>query len=61
MKRFASVPDILELDHLTVSGNVMFGRGVSLRGTVIIIANPGDRYSTHITFIVSLVIGVAAK
>jgi UTP--glucose-1-phosphate uridylyltransferase len=31
------------LDHLTVSGNVMFGRGVSLRGTVIIIANPGDR------------------
>jgi UTP--glucose-1-phosphate uridylyltransferase len=43
MKRFSSVPDILELDHLTVSGNVTFGRGVSLRGTVIIIANPGDR------------------
>ena len=43
LKRFASIPNILELDHLTVSGNVMFGRGVSLRGTVIIIANPGDR------------------
>ena len=43
LKRFSSVPDILELDHLTVSGNVTFGRGVSLKGTVIIIANHGDR------------------
>ena len=43
LKRFASIPDILELDHLTVSGNVTFGRGVSLKGTVIIIANHGDR------------------
>ena len=54
---------MLELDHLTVSGDVTFGRGgdyqlfenrniltlicfylsVSLRGTVIIIANHGDR------------------
>lgn len=43
LSRFASIPDILELNHLTVSGDVTFGRGVSLRGTVIIIANHGDR------------------
>lgn len=69
--RFGSIPDLLELDHLTVSGDVTFGRGVrfelcmllifcscsspisfgssltlaqvSLRGTVIIIANHGER------------------
>jgi len=40
--RFASIPDIIELDHLTVSGDVHFGAGVSLRGTVIIVANPGS-------------------
>lgn len=43
LKRFASIPDMLELDHLTVSGDVTFGKGVSLKGTVIIIANHGDR------------------
>lgn len=43
LKRFASIPDILELDHLTVSGNVNFGKGVSLKGTVIIIANHGEQ------------------
>ncbi|XP_050510616.1 UTP--glucose-1-phosphate uridylyltransferase isoform X1 [Diabrotica virgifera virgifera] len=43
LARFANIPDILELDHLTVSGDVTFGKGVSLRGTVIIIANHGDR------------------
>lgn len=42
-KRFGSIPDILELDHLTVSGNVYFGKGVSLKGTVIIIANQGEQ------------------
>eukprot|EP00096_Caligus_rogercresseyi_P010438 TRINITY_DN3808_c0_g1_i1.p1 TRINITY_DN3808_c0_g1~~TRINITY_DN3808_c0_g1_i1.p1 ORF type:complete len:506 (+),score=135.43 TRINITY_DN3808_c0_g1_i1:150-1667(+) len=42
-QRFASIPDVLELDHLTVSGNVNFGKGVSIRGTVIIIANHGER------------------
>lgn len=41
--RFSSIPDVLELDHLTVSGDVTFGKGVILRGTVIIIANHGDR------------------
>jgi len=43
LKRFESIPDTLELDHLTVSGDVTFGRDVSLKGTVIIIANHGDR------------------
>merc|ERR1719225_307893 len=43
LSRFGSIPDMLELEHLTVSGDVTFGRGVSLRGTVIIIANHGDR------------------
>ena len=33
------IADIIELDHLTVSGDVTFGKGVVLKGTVIIIAN----------------------
>jgi len=41
--RFDSIPDTLDLDHLTVSGDVTFGKGVSLHGTVIIIANHGER------------------
>ncbi|KAK9694083.1 UTP--glucose-1-phosphate uridylyltransferase [Popillia japonica] len=43
LRRFENIPDLIELDHLTVSGDVTFGRGVSLKGTVIIIANHGDR------------------
>ncbi|XP_077461132.1 UTP--glucose-1-phosphate uridylyltransferase-like isoform X1 [Stigmatopora argus] len=43
LARFDSIPDMLELDHLTVSGDVTFGKNVSLKGTVIIIANHGDR------------------
>ena len=43
LKRFASIPDIIELDHLTVSGNVTFGKHVTLKGTVIIIANHGEQ------------------
>eukprot|EP00095_Tigriopus_kingsejongensis_P004193 maker-scaffold208_size258758-snap-gene-0.24 protein:Tk04193 transcript:maker-scaffold208_size258758-snap-gene-0.24-mRNA-1 annotation:"utp--glucose-1-phosphate uridylyltransferase" len=43
LNRFASIPDIIELDHLTVSGNVNFGKGVVIKGTVIIIANHGDQ------------------
>lgn len=31
LRRFASIPDMLELDHLTVSGDVTFGKGVSLK------------------------------
>jgi len=43
LKRFQGIPDLLELDHLTVSGDVWFGRDVALKGTVIIIANHEDR------------------
>jgi len=42
-KRFRTVPNLLELDHLTVSGDVWFGRNITLRGTVIIVANEGNR------------------
>eukprot|EP01094_Clydonella_sp_ATCC50884_P010703 TRINITY_DN20553_c0_g1_i1.p1 TRINITY_DN20553_c0_g1~~TRINITY_DN20553_c0_g1_i1.p1 ORF type:complete len:514 (-),score=188.05 TRINITY_DN20553_c0_g1_i1:120-1559(-) len=43
MSRFKGIPDVLELDHLTISGDVTIGKGVSLRGTVIIVANHGSR------------------
>lgn len=33
--RFKTIPKIVDLDHLTVSGDVYFGRTVTLRGTVI--------------------------
>ncbi|KAK2550751.1 UTP--glucose-1-phosphate uridylyltransferase [Acropora cervicornis] len=41
--RFETIPDLLDLDHLTVSGDVTFGKAVSLKGTVIVIANHGER------------------
>ena len=34
---------LVGLDHLTVSGNVYFGPGVVLKGTVIIVCNEGSR------------------
>lgn len=43
LSRFTNIPDILELDHLTVSGDVTFGSDVTLSGTVIIVANHGSR------------------
>lgn len=43
LSRFASIPRILELDHLTVTGDVYFGSNVTLKGTVIIVANHGSR------------------
>jgi UTP--glucose-1-phosphate uridylyltransferase len=57
LKRFSTIPDLLELDHLTVTGDVTFGSKVSLKvcisaalcplnprqGTVIVVANHGDR------------------
>ena len=43
LRRFPhGVPDILELDHLTVSGDVYFGANIKLKGTVIIVANEGS-------------------
>lgn len=31
LDRFENIPDMLELDHLTVSGDVTFGKNVSLK------------------------------
>lgn len=31
LNRFETIPDLIELDHLTVSGDVTFGKGVSLK------------------------------
>ena len=42
-KRFKKIPKIIELDHLTVTGDVYFGRNVTLRGAVIVVANEGQR------------------
>lgn len=39
--KFAEIPDIVNLDILTVVGNVTFGEGVVLEGTVIINATVG--------------------
>ncbi|CAM9613525.1 unnamed protein product [Choristocarpus tenellus] len=36
------VPNIAQLDHLTVAGDVVFGENVTLKGTVIIVANEGS-------------------
>lgn len=40
--RIPSIPKILELDHLTITGPVNLGRGVTLKGTVIIVASEGN-------------------
>lgn len=34
LSRFANIPDIIELDHLTVSGDVTFGREVTLKASI---------------------------
>ena len=31
LSRFSTIPDMLELDHLTVSGDVTFGKDVTLK------------------------------
>ncbi|KAJ2656743.1 UTP-glucose-1-phosphate uridylyltransferase [Coemansia sp. RSA 1200] len=41
LARFKNPPQILELDHLTVTGDVCFSSDVALQGTVIIVANHG--------------------
>lgn len=38
LKRFGSIPDCLELDHLTVSGDVTFGKSVALRVNLMILS-----------------------
>ena len=37
LKRFETIPDILELDHLTVSGDVTFGRRITLKVGILFI------------------------
>ncbi|TQS37712.1 hypothetical protein Golomagni_01803 [Golovinomyces magnicellulatus] len=41
-KHISSIPKIIELDHLTITGAVNLGRGVTLKGTVIIVATEGS-------------------
>ncbi|KAG5358811.1 UTP--glucose-1-phosphate uridylyltransferase [Yarrowia sp. C11] len=42
-KRIPHMPKILELDHLTITGNVMLGKGVTLKGTVICVCEEGKK------------------
>lgn len=51
--RFANIPDIIELDHLTVSGDVTFGRGVSLRVIIITYFNIAANIKTNTILILS--------
>jgi UTP--glucose-1-phosphate uridylyltransferase len=41
--RISHIPKILELDHLTITGNVNLGKHVILKGTVIIVCQDGQR------------------
>ncbi|KAG5534382.1 hypothetical protein RHGRI_022493 [Rhododendron griersonianum] len=41
LSRFKSIPSILELDSLKVTGDVWFGVGIVLKGKVVIAAKPG--------------------
>lgn len=47
-KRFKNIPNLIELDHLTVSGDVVFGKNVVLRGTVIVVANGEFRFELFV-------------
>ncbi len=40
--RFDSIPDILELDLLTIVGDVYFGKNITLRGNVILVCERGE-------------------
>ncbi len=40
--RFESIPDILELDLLTIVGDVYFGKNITLRGNVILVCERGE-------------------
>merc|ERR1711907_797823 len=35
LSRFKGIPNVLELDHLTVSGDVTIGKDVTLKGAVL--------------------------
>jgi len=41
--RFKSMPNVTELDYLNIAGDVIFGYNVTLKGTVIIVAETGSK------------------
>ncbi|EDO19361.1 hypothetical protein Kpol_1002p6 [Vanderwaltozyma polyspora DSM 70294] len=41
--RISHIPKLLELDHLTITGNVFLGKNVTLKGTVIIVCSDGQK------------------
>ena len=43
LKRFKSIPSIIELDSLKVSGDVWFGSGIILKGKVTVEAKQGGK------------------
>lgn len=43
LKRFKSIPSILELESLKVSGNVWFGKDIVLKGKVVVEAAKGEK------------------
>ncbi|KAM7268063.1 hypothetical protein ACFE04_010229 [Oxalis oulophora] len=43
LSRFKSIPSIIELDSLKVTGDVWFGAHITLKGKVVIAAKPGER------------------
>lgn len=42
-KHIPYIPKIVELDHLTITGNVTLGKNVTLKGTVIIVCEEGKK------------------
>lgn len=55
-KRFQTIPDILELDLLTVVGSVYFGKNMTLRGNVIIVSDNGSLHLPDFTLLENKVI-----
>jgi UTP--glucose-1-phosphate uridylyltransferase len=43
LARIPYAPNLDECEHLTVSGDVHFGEGVVVKGTVVIVASAGSR------------------
>lgn len=41
--RFRGIPNVAELEYLNVAGDVIFGFGVALKGTVIVVAEAGSK------------------
>ena len=46
-ERFGTIPDILELDLLTVVGNVHFGKHITLKGNVILVCDGDELHIPH--------------